>query len=81
MSDITPSVVSDIHSCIQVDVFRFFKRRGEFSTDRRSNAGDVHRLAVLGLNNLDEQRQLLSGIDGLRTDVRKSSALVQWIEI
>lgn len=48
----------------------------EFWINRAFNAGDVFWLALRGLNNLAEQRELLSCVDGLRSEVQDSAARV-----
>lgn len=74
LSYIPPSGVIGVRCSLLRDFSIIQEKSNEFSISHPSSVGEVFRLALHGLNLLDEQHQLLSCVERLGTDAWESTA-------
>lgn len=79
LSYIPPSGVFDGRSSLREDFSLTQEKYNGFSIGQPSTAGDLFQLALRG-SNIEEQRQLLPCVGGLRSDARESTGYVQALE-
>lgn len=80
LSDNTRCDVIDIHPSFPGDSSLIQEKWDEFSINRLSSAEDVLRLALRGLNTLDEQQKLFSSVYRFHSEVRDSDACIASLE-
>lgn len=81
-SDIRPSCETDVRSSLRADFTAFLDKCVcvDYLNEAQTMADDVFKLALYGLNTLDEKLERMEGVAHLHRSPRLSEAPIQFLE-